>query len=196
MDDFRYEDYDDRMREVDRDLARQQAASRRATVLAVLSLILLVSLVLAFLSVIPRWVPALTALPVAAFILATAMTASSRSDSRQVTRADSGRAVRAERDVTQVEEPVRTAAADDDWENWNAWDDDDSWEAVPTTLPTYVSAPRASQVPRRIDRSRPGEWTGAAMVETAQAMLNATEVDHSAQTAELPVVQAPRVVNQ
>jgi len=89
-------------------------------------------------------------------------------------------------------------AVEDDWENWNAWDDDDeSWDAVPTTLPTYVSAPRASAVPREIDRSHPGEWTGEAMVETARAMrsrpvssplANASEIDYSAETTEIPVV--------
>ena len=68
---------------------------------------------------------------------------------------------------------------------------------MPQTLPTYVTAPRASAVPRGIDRSRPGEWTGEAMVETAQAMrsrgrsaplVDPADIDHGAATAEIPVV--------
>ncbi len=93
--------------------------------------------------------------------------------------------------------PAAAAQAEDDWENWNAWDDEDSWEAVPQTLPTYVSAPRASAVPRGIDRAHPGEWTGEAMVETARAMrsrprsaplADPADIDHGAMTAEIPVV--------
>jgi hypothetical protein len=44
----------------------------------------------------------------------------------------------------------------------------DSWEAVPTTLPTYVTAPAATKVPRVIDRTTPGAWSGAAMLEQAE----------------------------
>ena len=92
---------------------------------------------------------------------------------------------------------MKAAQADDDWETWNAWDDEDSWEAVPQTLPTYVSAPRASAVPRGIDRAHPGEWTGEAMVETARAMrsrprsaplADPADIDHGAMTAELPAL--------
>ena len=96
------------------------------------------------------------------------------------------------------EPPLRPPLqAEDDWETWNAWDDEDSWEAVPQTLPTYVNAPRASAVPRGIDRAHPGEWTGEAMVETARAMrsrprsaplADPADIDHGAMTAELPVV--------
>ena len=199
MDDYGYQDFDDRWRDADRELARQQASTRRAAVLGVLALVLLMSLVLAFMSVVPKWVPALTALPVVAFIVATMMTAPAREAGR-VRRSEPAR--RTETVAVDVAAPVTSAAVDDDWENWNAWDDDDAWEAIPTTLPTYVTAPRASAVPRRIDRSRPGEWTGTAMVETAQAMRARSiidePVDHAAQTAEIPVVQAPapRVVNE
>jgi hypothetical protein len=43
------------------------------------------------------------------------------------------------------------------------------WDAVPTTLPTYVSKPKASKVPRVVDLTAPSRrWTGEAMVQRAQ----------------------------
>lgn len=42
-----------------------------------------------------------------------------------------------------------------------------AWDPRQTTLPTYVNAPRASRIPRRLDLTGPG-WTGAGMVEQAQ----------------------------
>jgi hypothetical protein len=188
----------------ERELVRQSAATRRAVVLGTLTLILLACLVLAIVGVLPRWAPMVAALPVVAFVLAASMTSSARSGA-QSQRRQSGTP-----STPRMAAPVATSAAqtDDDWETWNAWDDEDSWDAVPTTLPTYVTAPRASAVPRGIDRARPGEWTGEAMVETARAMrsrsatagMDASDVDHGAQTAEIPVVRAPyddrRAVNQ
>lgn len=190
----------------ERELARQSAATRRAVVLGVLTALLAVSLILAVMAMVPRWVPALAAIPVVAFVIASAMTASSRTASRPA-RAERGqrseRAARGRRSGApeaqareQSAAPATAQAADDDWETWNAWDDEDSWDAVPTTLPTYVTAPRASAVPRGIDRSRPGEWTGEAMVETAQSMrtrgrsvpLEQMAVDHGAETAEMPAI--------
>lgn len=49
-----------------------------------------------------------------------------------------------------------------------AYEPADSWDAVPTTLPTYVTAPAATKVPRVIDRATPGAWSGAAMLEQAE----------------------------
>ena len=43
-----------------------------------------------------------------------------------------------------------------------------TWEARPTTLPTYVTAPPAAEFPRNIDTATPGAWTAAAMLERAQ----------------------------
>lgn len=213
-----YDDMRRRMDAIDHDEVSRAAATRRALVLGTLSSILLVTLLLAVLGVLPRWVPALAVLPVIGFLIAQSMTASQRSAGARpaattfTTRdrrprsagsaADSAAPAAATRSVQKSK-----SQADEEWENWNAWDDDDSWDAVPTTLPTYVTAPRASAVPRRIDRSRPGEWTGSAMVETAQAMLASEgaaaaasepgKVDSAAMTAEIPVVRAPaqRVVN-
>ncbi len=188
----------------ERELVRQAAATRRAIVLGALTVILLVTLVLAIVGVLPKWAPIVAAAPVIAFVLAAAMTASARSSARPA-RTRSSAPASAEAAAPEAE----AVLTDDEWENWNAWDDEESWEAVPTTLPTYVSAPRASAVPRGIDRSRPGEWTGSAMVETARAMRSrplsaplsdASDIDHAAATAEIPAVadsyEARRVVNE
>jgi hypothetical protein len=193
----------------ERELVRQAAAMRRAVVLGALTLVLFLALVLAFLSVLPKWAPVLAALPVVGFVLAASMTASSRTSARPARTARPARREDRARGAAPASAPVAPSAqADDDWETWNAWDDEDSWEAVPTTLPTYVTAPRASAVPRGIDRSRPGEWTGEAMVETAQAMrsrrpsapLERPDVDHGADTTEIPAVGdgygAQRAVNE
>lgn len=181
--------------EYERELVRQAAATRRAIVLGALTLILLVALILAIVGIAPRWLPVLAALPVVAFVLAAALTASARTSARPASR-PARRSDAAPRS-TAAPAPGAANQAEDDWETWNAWDDDDSWEAVPTTLPTYVSAPRASAVPREIDRAHDGEWTGEAMVETAQAMrrrpmsppLESRDVDHGAATAEIPAVR-------
>lgn len=194
----------------ERELLRQAAATRRAIVLGSLTVILFIALIMAVVGMLPRWAPALAAVPVVAFVVAAAMTASERSSVRSV------RARRPSRARLVDEAPARTAPAahpaaaviDDDWETWNAWDDEDSWDAVPTTLPTYVTAPRASAVPRGIDRSRPGEWTGEAMMETAQSMRTRARADalergpvgYGADTAEIPVVKdgysSRRAVNE
>ena len=182
-------------RDYERELVRQQAATRRAMVLGALTVLLLIVLVLAIVGVMPQWAPILAAVPVLSFVVATAMTASARSSSRprEERRETQRRQLRREEIPAPVEQ-----AAEDDWETWNAWDDDDAWEAVPTTLPTYVDAPRASAVPRGIDRSRPGEWTGEAMVETARAMRSrpvseplapASGISASDDTTEIPVIR-------
>jgi hypothetical protein len=185
----------------ERELVRQAAATRRAIVLGALTVILLVALVLAIVGVLPQWAPIVAALPVVVFVLASSMTASARTSARSSARPNARPARRTsqatEADPVRQAAPAAAAQVEDDWETWNAWDDEDSWEAVPQTLPTYVSAPRASAVPRGIDRAHPGEWTGEAMVETARAMrsrprsaplADPSDIDHGAMTAEIPVI--------
>lgn len=164
--------------------ARQRAmAVRRAIVLATLSLLLASTLILAIASVLPKWVPFIFAALVITFLVAAAMTASQRTSAAPVARRTP---------VAQLApEAVAAPTVVDDWAEWDAWENE-GWEAVPTTLPTYVSAPRASAIPRPIDRSRPGEWTGDAMVEAAQTMrrhrVTFDDVDARAETAEIPVI--------
>jgi len=66
---------------------------------------------------------------------------------------------------------AQMAAAMDDFLSWDPWEGEQSeegWSAVPTTLPTYVNAPRATRVRRPIERDR--DWSGQAMVEAARTM--------------------------
>ena len=160
------------------------SAKRRAIVLASLAGMTALTLLLALVSVAPKWMPILFGLLTAAFMVASAMTASARTQAAPARVRRTSPTSRRERVAPAA---AATAEKVDDWENWNAWDDDEeAWEAVPTTLPTYVTAPRASQVPRPIDKARPGEWTGSAMVEAAQEMREAS----AAQAAEIAAVAA------
>jgi len=57
-----------------------------------------------------------------------------------------------------------------------------TWEAVPTTLPTYVSKPKASKVPRVVDLTSPGRrWTGEAMVQQAQRERRESHLERAQQ---------------
>jgi hypothetical protein len=188
----------------ERELVRQAAATRRAVVLASLTGLLLLSLLLAFAGVLPKWLPILAALPVVGFVVAASMTASQRTQAP----ARRSSAARPARRPAAAPAPAPAAMqSDDEWENWNAWDDEESWQPVETTLPTYVNAPKASSVPREIDRAHDGDWSGEAMVETARAMrtrprsapLSApVDVDYTADTAEIPTVgeSHARAVNE
>ncbi len=74
---------------------------------------------------------------------------------------------------TKRSRDAQVAAAMDDFLAWDPWEGEgesaaDDWSAVPTTLPTYVNAPRATRVRRPIERDR--DWSGEAMVEAARGM--------------------------
>ena len=180
-----------------RQSAHERAAQRRTIVLGSLAGLLAITLLMAVASIVPKWLPMIMAVLVAAFVVATAMTASQRTTSKASRSAQ----VEPTRNRRPMAAPVAPAApispaVDDDWENWNAWDDENSWEAVPSTLPTYVNSPRASVIPRPIDRNRPNEWDGEAMVNAANTMRRHVDtanapvvVSHQDETAELPVVR-------
>ncbi|MDP4012998.1 MAG: hypothetical protein U0990_05800 [Candidatus Nanopelagicales bacterium] len=55
-------------------------------------------------------------------------------------------------------------------------DREGTWDARQTTLPTYVTKPRASKIPRRIDLTARG-WTGADMVERARQQRPSRELE-------------------
>ena len=74
---------------------------------------------------------------------------------------------------TRRSRDAQVAAAMDDFLSWDPWEgeaeqSESGWSAVPTTLPTYVNAPRATRVRRPIERDR--DWSGEAMVEAARTM--------------------------
>lgn len=55
-----------------------------------------------------------------------------------------------------------------------------TWAPAPTTLPTYVSAPAATRVPRVIDLKTPGSWSAQAMLREAQQQRLTPEIDEPA----------------
>jgi hypothetical protein len=188
------------------------ASRRRVTILAILSSVFLVALGLTMLGSMSMGVVVIAALPLIGYVVAMVVTSAQRRETaaprrRRPAPEPSARAPRTARPVR----PRGMSLQDelDEFAQWDPWEEDDgSWQAVPTTLPTYVSAPRASQVPREIDRVSGGDWSGEAMVSAARRMrrpritvddlsderygvMPARDIDA---TAEIPAVR--RVVNE
>ncbi len=155
----------------------REASRRRVTVLAALSSLFLVALGLAMLGSMSMGVVVVAAIPLISYVVAMAVTAPQR---RGVQAPRRTRAIRESEPVAAAPRPARAVRPRgmtlqdelEEFAQWDPWEDDgaDSWQAVPTTLPTYVSAPRASQVPREIDRASGGDWSGEAMVSAARRM--------------------------
>jgi hypothetical protein len=85
----------------------------------------------------------------------------------------------------------------DEFANWNPWDEEEpGWDAEPSTLPSYVSAPRATSVPRNIERA--GDWSGESMVNIVQQVRDSQSEDLvrepvanvSDATTEIPIIRA------
>ncbi len=189
------------------------AAARRLRVLAVLGVLLVGWTVVALLHKVPRWSIAVPALLVVGFLVVARRQVALASDikRRQVRRATlaeaartaearygatEGRARRGGRAVdspsvaeqrhvaafaSAVEVPVASASADTS-----------AWHAVPTTLPMYVTAPRATKTPRVIDLTTPGSWSGAAMVEQARETLAPEPVVAGEMRVETFAITVPR----
>lgn len=212
--------YEARTHEFNRQKAHAQAAKRRTIVLAVLSGILLLTLIGAVLAIVPIWVAVVAAVLLGAFLVASALTASSRSQAGQQSRqqsprksvyADSNRYEDHEdsrKDARTSVHPTgastlsraeRQRAELDEFAEWDPWqDENDSWDAVPSTLPTYVDSPRATAIRREIEKD--GDWSGASMVEAARKMqrpaMRSEDLvrdpivgSHDA-TAEIPIIRA------
>jgi hypothetical protein len=167
-----------------------RAARRRRWVLLGLLLVTTAVLVAGLLHRLPRWAVAVPALVTVLFLVSARRQVARREQMRrrriqraslsEVAReATAGRTVstRARRGVRATSarpEPVVApgidlAEAADSAPAAAAVGDERGWAAVPTTLPTYVTAPAATRVPRNIDRETPGSWSGAAMLEQARS---------------------------
>ena len=166
------------------------AAERRRRVLGVLVLLLLLWVTLALLHTVPRWTAAVPLMLVGGFLVVARRQTSLATDlkrrqARRVTLAEAAREADARYGAGQGQarrggrsmapspvaesRPAERPAAAEASQHLRA--SGDSWHAVPTTLPTYVTAPRATKIPRVIDLTTPGSWTGAAMVEQARETL-------------------------
>ncbi len=185
------------------------AAGRRRRVLGVLGVLLVGWLVLALLHTVPRWTVTIPVLLVGGFLVVARRQVALAADlrrrqARRVTLAEAARAAearygagegRARRGgrvvapapvastmaaVSHIDVPVERVAVTD------------SWHAVPTTLPTYVTAPRATTMPRVIDLTTPGSWSGAAMVEQARETLATEQVAEGQMRVETFEIAVPR----
>ena len=168
----------------------QVAASRRRLVLALLGLMLAGSLMMVLAGVLPLWFMVLPGGALAGFALVSWQQSqrleavARREASRNLARREHparGRAtdqVRATPRPAPGTQPRRALVHDDLPEVRRTRDvrdrqevqapDPERWEAVNAPLPTYVSAPRASRVPRVLDLTHTGEWSGEAMVNEAR----------------------------
>lgn len=187
--------------------AAQAAARRRRTLLALLGL-LTVTLLLGAVGVVPLLLSAVPLLLVVGFLVVArrqvmlAAQARRRQDRRTAlaeaareadVRYATGRSVA--RRGGRVVDPAPQAAPQHEVVAETAYAEatgTDAWHAVPTTLPTYVTAPRATKMPRVIDLTHPGAWTGAAMVEQARTSLAAEPVADGEMRVETFEITVPR----
>ena len=155
----------------ERELVRQAAATRRAIVLGALTVLLLVTLILAVVGVLPKWAPdrcrPSPSWPSSRHVMTASAALPARAPRAASTRSTRSRSAPPSRRVGPHRLP--RPSVEDDWETWNAWDDEDSWEAVPTTLPDVRhrtarlgrAARHRQGAPGRVDRlgdgrDRPG----------------------------------------
>ncbi len=185
------------------------AAQRRRRVLLGLVGLLFVTTVVVLLGVAPVWLIVLPFVLVGAFLVAARRQVALAADlarrrERRATLAEAARVADARyaggpalarrggrvvepAPAPAVAAPIYAAAVVDE-----ALAAAGSWHAVPTTLPTYVTAPRATRMPRVIDLTTPGAWTGAAMVEQARASLEPEHVPDGEMRRETFEITVPR----
>lgn len=70
------------------------------------------------------------------------------------------------------------------------------WAPTSATLPTYVTAPAATRVPRVIDLTTPGSWTGEAMVREAGAVRDRGEDAIHEPVASVEAIETPTSVHE
>jgi hypothetical protein len=186
-----------------------QAAARRRRVLAVLAGLLVVWTVVVVLHRVPTWTLAVPALVVVGFLVVARRQVSLAADirrrqERRATLAEAARAAEARsgavdgharrggRSVETSARVEREAPTRSEVPVEHVMVDKRSWNAVPTTLPTYVTAPRATSVPRVIDLTTPGSWSGAAMMEQARESLAPEPLVEGEMRAETFAITVPR----
>lgn len=132
-----------------------RAAKRRRVVLGSLVGLLVVLGGLATIGLVPAFVLAVPIVLIASFV------AVARAQVRVTDRAREARLAAAPRPTTTVAPSTRGRARP-------GIHADGTWDAQPSPLPSYVTAPPASSVPRVIDTETPGAWTAAAMLERVE----------------------------
>jgi hypothetical protein len=167
------------------------AAARRRRVLAVLALLTVATAVAVVLGAVPALVLAVPAVMLVVFVVlaprrpAGRATAATRPAPRRRRAAEVEPDLRprpGRRTIDPLPAPVTGPALAPTGTDGAPLD---GWEPVPTTLPTYVNAPRASGIPRILDLTTPGTWTSAAMLEHAQQLRHPHRDLHAEQEAVL-----------
>jgi len=162
------------------------AAGRRRVVMAVLIGLFVGALALVLLGILPLWFLLLPTVLVFGFSLL------GRQQARVAEREARRRASRAEasapmpevrqpqvrtRSARYADVPARSTTELPEVRRASYESGANDWDAVNAPLPTYVSAPKASRVPRVIDLRHTGDWGGEAMVEQAQRMRSTARDD-------------------
>lgn len=189
--------------------AAATAAERRRRVLGVLVGLLVLWTLVVLLHKLPTLTLAVPSLLVGGFLVVarrqTALAADiRRRQQRRATLAEAARAAEARlgaeggsarrggRAVDPAPRAARAASAPAELVVEHVLVESRSWHAVPTTLPTYVTAPRATSVPRVIDLTTPGSWSGAAMIDQARESLAPEPVAEGEMRVETFAITVPR----
>ena len=184
--------------------ARNQSAKRRSVVLATLTSITALALIGTALGLISAVAAITSGLLLGSFLVAILLTTPKRGQRPAQIRTRSYRElheVDESGDTRRQQRPPSRAdlqrAEIEEFAKWNPWDEEEpGWDAEPSTLPSYVSAPRATAVPRNIERT--GDWSGESMVNIVQQERNSRSKDLvrdpvanvSDSTAEIPIIRA------
>lgn len=173
----------------------QSAARRRLAVMVTLAALSLLTVVLGVIGVLPAWLVLLPAVLLAGFVVLVRRAVAV--EHRRTVSRRSGRQAEAPR--SRSASPRRSAPAydvDEDRDDFEAPSTaavaraEGAWHAVPTTLPRYVTAPRATGIPRVIDLTHSEEWTSTAILregtsqrDRERAELRSRVVDFEARPA-------------
>ena len=191
------------------------SAVRRRRVLVSLGALLAVVAAAVLLNIVPRWTLGAPVLLMTVFLVVarrqvTLAAETSRRRDRRATLSDAARAADAKYGLNEsrarrggrVLDPMsassgavaadRPLARDLEASARDKSAGGGAWHAVSTTLPTYVTAPRATSVPRKIDLRTPGSWNGAAMVEQARVTRAVEAADDGAMRVETFEIAVPR----
>lgn len=187
------------------------AAVRRQRTLMGLGALFVATLLLRLLHLVPTWVLVIPVMLIVGFVVMARrqIAAAAEAKRRQEIRANRSEAARAsearyERSSQGSRRSGRladsapeylndtTIVAREELATVRAATGTDSWNAVPTTLPTYVTAPRATRVPRVIDLRTPGAWSGAEMVKQARESLAPQPVADGGMRIETFEIVVPR----
>lgn len=182
-----------------RDRARAKAAKRRSMVLAVLTSVTALGLIGTVMGFIPAVVAITAGILLGAFLVTTMLTASKRDQAPVRTSGSSKLAYREFHQVEEVREsrnerrPLTRAelqrAELDEFANWDPWEEEaPGWDAVPQTLPSYITSPRATAIPRNIERN--GDWSGESMIDLVNKAQQDRVANVSDATAEIPIIRA------